>query len=142
MNPAYLHAVFAWDNTEPLPSSFAIITAYHQNGRISPDSRNRHQDATLHQVLLGRGLKPVRVVGMSPDGEHREPSWAVAVDEASALALGRLFKQEAVFLIREGRLFVYQCSQKQRSNEEREVEMGVWPSAPNAPMSLAEALEH
>ena len=138
MNPAYVSAVFAWEGE--LPSSFVIITAYHQHGRISPDSRNKHQDATLKSVLSARGLNPVRVVGMSPDASHQEPSWAVRLEEPAALELGRVFKQEAIFIVREGALSVVKCSQKQKAGEVRELSMGAWPSEPNAPITLEASL--
>ena len=125
MNPAYQSTVFAWEGE--LPSSFVVITAFNPNGkRSSPLSRNRHQDATLKSVLIGRGLSPLRVTGMSPDGVHQEPGWAVELSEAEALELGRVFKQEAIYIIREGALYLTSCAHPRRGQAREEHALGPW----------------
>lgn len=125
MNPAYQTTIFAWESA--LPSSFVVITAYNPYGkRSSPMSRNLHQDATLKSVLLGRGFQPIRVVGMSPDGVHREPGWAVPLLETDALELGRVFKQEAIYCIRQGELYLTSCAHPRRGQDREEYHLGTW----------------
>ena len=125
MNPAYQTTVFDWEGS--LPHTFVVITAYNPNGkRSSPESRNRHQDATLKSVLLGRGLSPVRVTGMSPDQVHQEPGWAVELSEHDALELGRVFKQEAIYIIRDGQIYLTSCAHPRRGQIREEHHMGKW----------------
>lgn len=125
MNPAYQTTVFTCEGK--LPSSFVIITAYNPNGkRSSPLSRNRHQDATLKSVLVSRGLTPIRVTGMSPDEAHQEPGWAVALSDAEALELGRVFKQEAIYIVREGALYLTSCAHPRRGQAREEHHLGAW----------------
>jgi len=125
MNPAYTETIFSAE--AELPSSFVVITAYNPNGKLSsPESRNRHQDATLKSVLSGRGLRPIRVTGMSPDQSHQEPGWAVELSDAEALELGRVFKQEAIYIIRSGQLWLVSCAHPRRGQAREERALGLW----------------
>ena len=105
MNPKYQETRF--DVGGELPSSFAIITAYNPLGRNAPESRNRHQDQTLRAVLVGRGATPVRVTGFDPEGDHREPGWAAELSLKDALAIGRTFKQNAIYYVDQGALSLH-----------------------------------
>lgn len=118
MNSAYLGAVF--EATEDTPEQFAIITAYNQHGRLSPESRNRHQDMTLKAVLEGKGLNTVRVTGRDEHNTHREPGWAVELPLSEALKLGRLFKQEAIYYVQNGQLSLHMCDTGET------VKLGLW----------------
>ncbi len=104
LKAAYMSTVFEWSGA--LPDEFIIITACNPHGRNAPSSRNAHQNETLRAVLVSRGLTPVAVVGRSPSGDHREPSWAVPLSVEAALPLARLFKQDAIYSVRGDELAV------------------------------------
>ncbi|MBM4292337.1 MAG: DUF3293 domain-containing protein [Deltaproteobacteria bacterium] len=98
----YLTTVFEWRGA--LPDEFVVLSAHNPHGRSAPPSRNAHQHEALRALLAARGLAPAPVVGRSPSGDHREPSWAVAMPVEEALALARLFKQDALYSVRGGEL--------------------------------------
>lgn len=104
LKSAYMSTVFEYSGE--LPSDMIIITACNPHGRNAPPSRNAHQNETLRAVLVGRGLTPTPVLGRSPSGDHQEPSWAVQMSEAEALPIARLFKQDAIYSVRAGELWI------------------------------------
>ena len=109
--PEYLSTVFLLENPpEPLPSSFAIVTAWNPRGVPSGAAANRAADAVLKRELDELGLAPFRATGCSPDFKHREPGWAVAISKVEAIALGRRHRQLAVWWIRNGGLILIDCS--------------------------------
>lgn len=127
MNPAYLDTVFDVETLHPLPQEFVIITAYNPRGRTAPPSRNRHQDQTLRAVLEGRGITPFRVTGRSVDGSHQEPGWGAALDTQTGLEIGRMFKQEAIYGVREDELTLYSCTREEHEH------LGSWSARVNSP---------
>ena len=118
MKAEYQEVVFTVSGS--LTTNFVVITAYNPYGQLAPPARNQHQDQTLHAVLEGRGFSPVRVIGMSPDQTHQEPSWAIACTEAEAVELGKYFKQEAIYIVEEDRLTLVSCQTLER------VDLGAW----------------
>ncbi|GIW17605.1 MAG: hypothetical protein KatS3mg064_0762 [Tepidiforma sp.] len=79
------------------PGPFAVVTAWNPGrerpGREENEARNRALQAEIER----RGWRWLPAEGRSPEGAHREPSFAVfgaTLDEA--LALGRQFGQAAI----------------------------------------------
>ena len=105
MNSAYHQTVFQ-ALPEELPSSFCVITAWNPDGEADLPGRNRQRDQKLADRLETLGLPRVRITGMSPDEAHAEPGWAITCSLEEGLALGREFRQEGIFRVEGGELFL------------------------------------
>ena len=112
-HPSYLAILFR--SEEPLggwPPAFVIISAYATTGETWSAERNREADERMHAELRRRGHAPVRITAYDPVSLHAEPSWAVAMPVDEALALGRDFLQDAIFLVQNDRLTIAQCDSR------------------------------
>lgn len=90
------------------PAQFAIISAYATTGEHWSDAENMEADERLRKRLAP--WPSHRVTGQSPDGKHAEPSWAVACSQAIAVAIGRDYKQDAIFWVEAGALSIVDCA--------------------------------
>lgn len=109
--PEYLSTVFIVDDPpDPLPTAFAIVTAWNPEGVTADEAANRRADDVLHRELVELGLAPIRVTGCSPDLSHREPGWAVVISKVEAIALGRRHRQLAVWWIQDEELILVDCA--------------------------------
>ena len=110
-HPAYFQVVFDTHGFDgPWPDRFAIITAWATTGETWTAQKSIQANAALNWELIARGVWHTRCTGLSPDGQHAEPGWAVAIDRDSACKLGHRFHQDAVFLVNSDRLEVCRCS--------------------------------
>jgi Protein of unknown function (DUF3293) len=111
MKPQYLQTFFQTPcKPQPLPLEFIIITACNPEGRNYPQPENDRYDAGLAAHLTQQALSFWRVNGGSKDFSHVEPGYAVETDFKNGLQLGRRFKQEAIFWVRQGKLFLVECA--------------------------------
>lgn len=94
------------------PSAFVIISAYATTGETWSMERNKEADEHMRAELLRHGHAPVRITAFDPVTLHAEPSWAVAMPVEEALALGRDFLQDAIFLVQDDRLSIAQCASR------------------------------
>lgn len=76
--------------------SFAVITACNPGTLLDP-AENERRTRLLAEELDAREAPLVPVLGCSPDREHREESFAVAIERAAAADMARDFDQEAIF---------------------------------------------
>jgi len=88
------------------PDSFVIVNAWATTGETWTAERNQAADEALRQTLERVGLRHHRVIGVSPDLVHQEPSWAVDMGKESADELAEHFLQVAFFAVERGTLFV------------------------------------
>jgi hypothetical protein len=110
MNPEYKNACFQ-AIPDQLPSSFCIVTAWNPRGETASLHENRQRDVELRNFLDGKSIPRTRITGISEDGSHGEPGWAVACSVDSGLALGKQFDQEAIYHVtEEGALSLVSCS--------------------------------
>ena len=124
MPPEYANTLFQLDGSPlMLPPSFTIITAVLPIGFVtSPDEDARH-NAELAQRLRAEGFHPLPVIGWAPraDGSvHEEASWLVACPKVRAVALGREYRQEAVWWVEGDALGAVPC-------------LGLYPETPVTP---------
>lgn len=77
-------------------SSWATITAYNP-GRILEPSENERRARELDAIVMGLGVAYIAADGIQPDGSHREPGFAIALDQERAIALASEFGQSAIF---------------------------------------------
>jgi len=76
--------------------SLYVITAYNP-GREASSEENASAQARLLGLLAERGITWLPAVGRSRDASWREPSVALEVPEATAIAIADEFQQDAVF---------------------------------------------
>ena len=107
----YAQAVFRGEPLPPdWPADFAIVTACNPWGGVVAAEENRDADHALWTGLSAAGFATHRITGGSADPSgHQEPGWA-ALDPSQALAWGRRHRQDAVFLVRAGRLSLLVCA--------------------------------
>ncbi|WP_367871613.1 DUF3293 domain-containing protein [Luteolibacter sp. Populi] len=109
--PEYRSTVFLLEGAPaPLPSSFAIVTAWNPMDENTPAGENEEKNAELRRELELRHLPYFRATGCSPDLRHREPGWAVVACPEDALALGKKFRQRAIWRIEQDNLIIVDCA--------------------------------
>lgn len=75
-----------------------------------PDEVNLAANQRLDEVLAGRGLAPVPVLGAATDGTWREESVAVTgLDRPAACELGHSFGQAGIVELTSDELLVVRC---------------------------------
>lgn len=80
-----------------LPGPFAIVTAWNPALERPPREVNEARNRAMLREVERRGLAWAPAEGRSPDGSHREPSFAVFMDSVEeGLTLARKFGQAAI----------------------------------------------
>ena len=87
-----------------------VITAWNPGDERPTRDQNDSANQRLLDLLVVRGLQPVRAIGVDPDSDHAEESWAVVgLDDHEARAIGASFGQVAVFRLADGMQTVLAC---------------------------------
>jgi hypothetical protein len=111
MNPAYAHVRFRAELPKGgLPERFGIVTAWNPDGITTDAASNHTANASLQVILQAEALPHFPVTGGSPDFTHAEPGFGIIADQARIIALGREFRQEAVFWIDRGAVHLVPCT--------------------------------
>jgi len=113
LNPAYHQTVIEFI-PDGKPDDFWVITAYNPEGKPADPEDNIVADARLLAEIEALEITPFRVTGLSPDETHAEPGWGFPCDEATALEIGRRYRQEAVFHFNAGRINLVDCKTHER----------------------------
>jgi hypothetical protein len=109
-HPAYFRTLFLAESIPPVwPAAFGIVTAWATTGEQWSAAQNQEADDQLRRVIQTRGLPHQRLTGISPDGKHAEPGWALTAARADVVALGRDFLQDAVYWVESDQLQVLSC---------------------------------
>lgn len=115
MHAAYGETHFSTpDYVAEWPDSFAIITAYATTGATWTETQNREADTALETTLRAKAAPIHRITGYSPTTLHAEPGWAAPLSWQEACDLGRKFKQDAIYFVKDGTLFVSHCDQRRK----------------------------
>jgi len=110
--PAYFETRLRVERAVPQwPAEFVILNACATTGEVWPPEREAEADRKLEAHLRQCSGWLLRIVGVSPDGKHVEPSWAVTLPLDEARRIGVLFKQDALYLVRDGFLRVTRCAE-------------------------------
>lgn len=110
MNPAYLDAHFRADPPETgWPEAFGVVTACNPDGVTVSDAENEAATDALRERLVAEGWMFFPVTGGSADFTHAEPGFGIVAPRETVVALGRAFRQEAVFWIVDGELTLCPC---------------------------------
>lgn len=116
MHPEYFQVRFrAPRHAEPWPPRFVILTAYATTGTSWTEEENADADRKLEETLrarVGEGESVQRITGFSPTTGHAEPGWAAPLPFEEACDLGARFLQDALYVVREDRLFVSHCDER------------------------------
>lgn len=107
--PFYKETHFSAPDWQDEPDEFAIVTAFATTGEQWSDKRNSEADRKLKNTLRVESKWLPRITGFSPTSGHREPGWAAAVDFEMACDRGKHFKQDAIYYVKKGKLFVSYC---------------------------------
>ncbi|MEX2472840.1 MAG: DUF3293 domain-containing protein [Gemmatimonadota bacterium] len=92
-----------------------ILTAYATTGTSWTEEENADADRKLEETLrarVGEGESVQRITGFSPTTGHAEPGWAAPLPFEEACDLGARFLQDALYVVREDRLFVSHCDER------------------------------
>jgi len=121
--PEYLQTVFlAQTPVGGWPSLFHIITGYNP-GEFVGDEINAKADGRLREELDRTGGRCFRITGCSPNLFHREAGWGVeGLTGDEAVAIARMFGQNALFEIKDGVLTAVGCLSGER------ITLGPWQS--------------
>jgi hypothetical protein len=95
-----------------LPDSFAIITAHATRGEVWTAEDNNTASETLRAELASSGQLIGTITGYSPLTQHAEPGYAAALEFEEACKIGARFKQDAIFYVSSGTLFVSHCDHR------------------------------
>lgn len=116
MNPAYRYARFRAELPHGgLPESFAVITACNPEGRTIPPAENETRTREFRRQLVHRGLGHFPVTGFDPRSPHEEAGFGVLCDLETAYAMGKEWRQEAVFWIHRGEVNLIHCGPRMES---------------------------
>jgi hypothetical protein len=95
-----------------LPDSFAIITAHATTGEVwTPEDNNTANEALRNELERGGQLIGT-ITGYSPVTQHAEPGYAAALEFEEACKIGARFKQDAIYYVSSGTLFVSHCDHR------------------------------
>ena len=95
-----------------LPESFAIITAYATTGEVWTAEDNNAANETLRAELDKGGQLIGTITGYSPVTRHAEPGYVAALEFEEACKIGARFKQDAIYFVSSGTLFVSHCDHR------------------------------
>ena len=95
-----------------LPDSFAIITAYATTGEVWTPEDNHTANEALRAELDKGGQLIGTITGYSPVTQHAEPGYAAALEFEDACKIGARFKQDAIYFVSSGTLFVSHCDHR------------------------------
>jgi hypothetical protein len=93
------------------PKEFVILSAYATTGERWSDEANERAHRALVAELAGLCVWMFEVTGFSPTTDHAEPGFAVEVDLEQARAIGRRFRQDAIYHVRGDVLSVTHCDE-------------------------------
>jgi len=95
-----------------LPDSFAIITAHATTGEVWTAEDNNAANETLRAELESGGQLIGTITGYSPVTQHAEAGYAAALEFEEACKIGARFKQDAIYYVSSGTLFVSHCDHR------------------------------
>ena len=96
--------------------------AHNPDGATADEQANQAANRTLETEIEQAGHHHFPVTGGSPDFTHAEPGFGVTCTDEEALRLARQFRQEAVFKVEDGRVFLISALDTNAAPEE----IGSW----------------
>ncbi len=107
----YASTVFRLEDPPSLlPTTFAIITAWNPMNERLPQEANETAGRALLADLEHSTATLFQATGASRDGSHKEPGWAADIPKTRAIALGRKYRQLAIWWIEGDDLILIDCA--------------------------------
>ncbi len=97
---------------EHIPTEFYILTGWNPLGENACYADNLARDQEIEKKIVS--LEHFRVIGMSLDERHAEPSWGIVCTEEFALNMAAVYRQEAVFHVLNDELTLVSADGKDR----------------------------
>ena len=121
VNPGYLDVRFRTALPDGiLPECFGVVTAWNPDGLTAAPGINHAASARLKAQLLSDGHAHFPVTGGSPDFAHAEPGFGILPTRDRCLELGRQYRQEAIFWIEHGMVYLCSCG------DDSKITLGAW----------------
>ena len=93
------------------PENFFIVTAHNPLGQIAPDQQNiENNKALLERVREARWFA-FPVTGQCED--HAEAGFGIACSRNEAIELGKDFRQDAIYEIRDDEVILVDCTESE-----------------------------
>ncbi len=102
-----------------VPGHFFIVTAHNPCGQIVSDRKNAENNALLLEKIRNSMWPCFPVTGQCED--HAEAGFGVICSRAEAIALGKNFRQDAIYEIRDDQVILVDC----KETEADEI-VGIW----------------
>lgn len=88
------------------------MSAYETTGEDWSAGANKRADEALRRELHSRCSWLLRLAGCTPGGAHDEPCWAFEMPFNEACDLGLRYRQDALYAVEDGMLFVSYCDDR------------------------------
>lgn len=95
------------------PTHFVIVTGWATTGEVWTAAENKLANLRLEAELAGSGRWLAPITGYSSETGHGEPGFAVVMTPDEGTALGRRYRQDAIYVVRDGSLWVRYCGDEQ-----------------------------
>lgn len=103
---SYKRSIFLGHQRLAEHMNFAIISAQNPAGQLSSPVANQLLDKQL-QAYLQKTNAPYRsITGAAPDFSFQEKSWMVLCEKEQAVAIGRMFTQNAIYWVEHNKLYL------------------------------------
>lgn len=93
---------------------FAIISAQNPAGHLHHPQHNLTLDREFETELDEAHIPYRTLIGASPDLSFQEKSWAVLCDKHKALSLALKFRQNAIYWVESGQLYLVAALMEQQ----------------------------
>lgn len=103
---SYKSSIFLCHQRLAADINFAIISAQNPAGLLTSPEFNLLLDKQLQAHLQQIGAPYRSVIGAAPDFSVQEKSWMVLCEKAQAIALARVFTQNAIYWIEQNKLYL------------------------------------
>ncbi|MEN8680572.1 MAG: DUF3293 domain-containing protein [Akkermansiaceae bacterium] len=91
------------------PNHFFIVTAHNPCGEIAPDQENIENNARLLEVIQASRWHCFPVTGQCED--HAEAGFGIECSRSKAIALGKKFRQDAIYEICDDQVILVDCNE-------------------------------
>ena len=103
---SYKTSIFLCHQTLNCDIDFAIISAQNPAGHLYHPQHNLTLDREFETELDEAHIPYRTIIGASPDLSFQEKSWAVLCDKTKALSLALKFRQNAIYWVEQGQLYL------------------------------------
>lgn len=105
----YQQTVFITEQPLLRWESACIVTAFNPLGEVVSRKQNLEYDRQLVSELEQQQLLHLPILGASPDFTHSESSWLIQCSCEQGLEIAARFKQNAIYYIERGQLWLWPC---------------------------------